>query len=138
MAEQGEEDVLVSPPARQVSFSTIQSCVLCKQADTVHTALAAPSGPPLSLRITAVTARSLTLDWDLPLLRDRNGPVINYGVNLTALEVPSVQILAISRNRISIAGLHPYYTYSCKVQAKTSVGSGPYSTSVNVTTLQDG
>ena len=98
----------------------------------------APSGAPLGLRSTGVGARSLSLDWDLPLLRDRNGPITSYRVNLTALEVGSVLIYVITSSRIGFSNLHPYYTYSCRVQAVNPIGRGPFSSAINVTTLSDG
>ena len=100
--------------------------------------IAAPSGAPLRLRNTGVTATSISLDWDLPLLRDRNGIITSYRVNLTATEDSSVRVFIVTNSRIGVTSLHPYYTYSCQVQAVTAEGRGPYSSPISVRTLQDG
>ena len=85
-----------------------------------------------------MNSTSLSLDWDLPVLIDRNGPITGYMVNLTVLEDHSVLLHFASASEIDVANLHPYYTYSCMVQARTSAGVGPYSSPVSVRTLQDG
>ena len=99
----------------------------------------APTGPPLNLRGTVVTARSLSLSWDPPLLRHRNGPITGYRVRLNALEVPSLHLFNTTSSSLAVASeIHPYFTYRCKVQAMTSIDFGPYSGFIDIRTLQDG
>lgn len=39
---------------------------------------------------------------------------------------------------INIGSLHPYYYYNCTVSARTSAGTGPYSTPITVQTEEAG
>ena len=46
-------------------------------------------------------------------------------------------LLNSTSSSVVVQSLHPHYTYVCAVRAYT-VGSGPYSEVLNVTTAEDG
>lgn len=100
----------------------------------------APSGPPVNVQGHATTSRSLVLEWDPPLLRDRNGIISNYHVNLLALEEdpPNPVGYIVTGDGIGLTALHPHYNYSCTVSASTGVGQGPLSTPLFIKTYPDG
>jgi hypothetical protein len=87
----------------------------------------------------AATSRSLSLEWDQPLLRDRNGVIQDYRVILVSLDVPSVSFSSfiVTESRIGITALHPYYAYNLTVAAGTRVGYGPASAPFTIRTFQD-
>ena len=66
-----------------------------------------------------------------------NGIIREYHINLTGVETGTLTTYISSTTSIEITQLHPYYTYVWVVTAIT-IGEGPYTTSNNVTTLQDG
>lgn len=100
----------------------------------------APSGPPVNVQGHATTSRSLVLEWDPPLLRDRNGIISDYRVNLLALEEdpPNPVGYIVTGDSIGLTALHPHYNYSCTVSASTGVGQGPLSTPLFIKTYPDG
>ena len=76
------------------------------------------------------------ISWDLPPALTQNGIIREYsvivhnvksGVNLTFFTL---------HTQFNISVLSPYTTYSVNVAAIT-VGSGPFTNTFNVTTLQD-
>ena len=95
----------------------------------------APSSPPINFRVTGVTSRALSLQWDEPVLRHRNGIILRYQVNLVARETSHTY--EVFTRSVTVTSLHPYYTYNCTVSAIT-VAPGPSSSVISVQTYQDG
>ena len=98
----------------------------------------APETAPLQFRVQVTDSRTLVLSWEPPLPEDRNGIIINYTVNITEMETGTQFQLVTDNTNITAFSLHPYYTYSCTVAAKTSVGLGPYTTPRPVQMPEDG
>lgn len=89
--------------------------------------------------IVDITSSSIQLTWEPPPLEYHNGMIVSYTI-LCIEQQESDEILTIYSTMttdITINQLHPYYTYSCKVSAVT-VSQGPFSDSINITTLEDG
>ena len=47
---------------------------------------AAPSGPPLNIRVVPVSESVINITWDPPLLFERNGIITGYQINVTRVE----------------------------------------------------
>jgi len=100
---------------------------------------AVPSGPPISLMSTPLSSTAFLLNWVQPLESERNGDIIGYTVNVTNLDSQQVQQFSVGLvSNYTIYNLKPFTIYESTVSARTSVGFGPYSSSVYVTTLEDG
>lgn len=96
--------------------------------------LLVPSGPPNSVVVTVANSTSATVTWTEPNAEDQNGNIKHYLVTLSGPD--GEQSFKSTGLSIQLSDLHPYYTYTCKVNAVT-IGSGPYS-NVTFTTPQDG
>ena len=97
-----------------------------------------PSGPPENLTGEAVNSEEILLKWDLPPPQHQNGIIIGYTVNITALETGATIQMSTPYQNMMLYSLRPFTTYSCIVAARTSIGLGPFSTTINVQTLEDG
>ncbi len=86
-----------------------------------------------------MTPNILSLEWDPPAEENQNGIIIDYFVNVTAVET-STAFSVVSGGSLSttIPGLHPFYTYNYIIAAVTNVGRGPFSMSRSVQMPQDG
>ena len=96
----------------------------------------APSSPPINLNVRQVTSTSFILSWSAPPLREQNGLIRHYSVRCTHQE-GDFEILTDSLTARLITNLRPFYNYTCSVAAVT-IAPGPYSSTVLVTTLEDG
>jgi receptor-type tyrosine-protein phosphatase Q len=105
-------------------------CVLCIALTT------APSSPPINVNIRQVTSISFMLSWSAPPLREQNGLIRHYSVRCIHQE-GDFEILTDSLTERLITNLHPFYNYTCSVAAVT-IAPGPYSSTLLVTTLEDG
>ena len=94
-----------------------------------------PSNGPTSVRVTTVTASSITVQWgEVPCL-NRNGEITGYttravrnGVVESTTNVPDIARGA------TISGLSPSTQYIVQVAAVNVAGTGPYSTSISIRT----
>ena len=50
----------------------------------------------------------------------------------------NISVFTTSDNYWNISGLRPFSSYTFRVAASTSIGIGPFSTNVTVTTSEDG
>ena len=96
----------------------------------------APSSPPINLNVRQVTSISFILSWSAPPLREQNGLIRHYNVRCIHQE-GDFEILTDSLTARLITNLRPFYNYTCSVAAVT-IAPGPYSSTVLVTTLEDG
>ena len=87
-----------------------------------------------------MNSTAILLEWQHPEPSGRNGLITQYDVMLTELHTGLVleYTRVGSHVDILITSLHPYYVYECTVAARTSVGRGPYSPLINITTDEDG
>ena len=95
-----------------------------------HSLTAAPSGIVASLRVTATSTTSVTIEWGRVPCRDRNAEITHY----TVIHIPvsggeEVDILSSdvsSTNELPITGLIPRTAYTVQVRAdhfRFSMGS---------------
>ena len=87
----------------------------------------------------AVTSRSIRLEWTPPPPDRQNGYIFQYVLNVTALGIRSdtYQLTTSNNASIEVSDLHPYTAYTIAIAAETSVGVGPFSQFIAVTTSED-
>ena len=96
----------------------------------------APSSSPTNLDVRQVTSTSFVLSWSAPPPQEQNGLIRHYRVRCIYQD-EDLETLTDSSTERLISNLHPYYNYTCSVAAVT-IAQGPYSSTVLVTTLEDG
>ena len=116
--------------------SVISVSLVCIHSNSVIFFLSESSSPPRDLTGRALNSTSIQLEWEPPALEDQNGHITSYTVLCFAVSQTLI-MQSTSDNVITLSGLHPYTMYSCNVSAVT-VAEGPFSDSVNVTTVEDG
>ena len=99
---------------------------------------AAPSGPPQSFRVLAISSTSIRLTWAAPLPQEVNGVITSYRITIAEIEGVEVlqQTTSASASLLVVHSLRPYYTYRCTIAAFT-VAIGP-DVIAEVTTFQEG
>ena len=95
-----------------------------------------PTGPPLNFVATADSSTSMVLIWEAPLIYERNGIIISYTVTLVSGGNSSTFVT--SDEMLTLGRLRPFTSYMLTVSASTSVGSGPSTVTITVTTPEDG
>ena len=81
---------------------------------------------------------SIMLRWDLPEADHQNGEITGYVVDINVMESGEQFELITNLTSLNVDFLQPFTTYLCRIAARTSVGTGPYSITITATTLQDG
>ena len=99
--------------------------------------ISAPSEAPPNLSGYAVNSTTIALMWDAIALENQNGLLRHYLVFVLELDTGEIDMYTAGATQLNISGLHPYYTYTCKVAAVT-IRIGPFSQSVSIITPQDG
>ena len=112
-------------------------CLLLIVAPLLFFCYTVPSGYPQNIETRAVSSRMSTLSWDPPNYEDRNGVITGYVINVTNTR-RNETLQYTSNTTLTLSTLSPYTTYYCVVAARTSVGTGPFSTVITLQTLQDG
>lgn len=85
-----------------------------------------------------VASNSIRLEWTPPPPDKQNGYISQYILNVTALGIEFGTFVIFSNTAsIEIDNLHPYTVYTIAVAAETSIGVGPFSQLITVTTLED-
>ena len=98
----------------------------------------APTGPPLNLTASNVSPDSILLSWDPPSADEQNGEIILYYINIVEeFSSDGGAQLTSHTNSLEITNLNPFTTYFIEAAAATLVGTGPFTTSITVTTLED-
>ena len=93
---------------------------------------------PKDLVAVGISSSAVNLSWQPPLPEQRNGIIIRYVVNVTAVETGEGFELVSVLDNLTVDSLHPHWTYIFMVSGETSVGVGPPSLAVTATTLEDG
>ena len=96
----------------------------------------APDGAPENVTGSATSSTSIRLTWDKPQRSLQNGYIVEYRVRVTETNTGMVSASTVTDRSLTLTSLHPYYIYSCSIAAVT-VGIGPYSIAINVTTDED-
>ena len=83
--------------------------------------------------------KSARFSWQPPPEEDHNGPNLYYTLRLVEEEFNLSEIVINTTNTTyEIFNLEEYIRYLCQVAAATESGSGPYSSPLMFSTLQDG
>ena len=98
----------------------------------------APNGCPLHFLVKQVLSRSMTLSWEPPLERDRNGVISGFKINLIESPSNNITALDVENTTITIEEVKPFTLYYAEVAAYTLAGIGPYTERINVLTEEDG
>ena len=101
--------------------------------------LSAPSGPPQSFQVVAISSTSIRLTWSAPPAEEQNGVITSY--RITVVEVESggrvlERTTAASDTLLIVDSLDPHFPYRCSIAAVT-IAVGP-EISAQVTTFQEG
>lgn len=75
--------------------------------------------------------------WSPPPSSDINGNITEYRITITEVVTGRVINYTSTTTSFTALGLHPYYVYECIISAFT-IGNGPYSQAIRVTTPEDG
>ena len=76
--------------------------------------------------------------WDTVAPENHNGIIRHYIVSVLAVETSEMNTYTALSTQLNISGLHPYYTYTCRVAAVTNE-VGPFSQQfVSIVTPQEG
>lgn len=98
---------------------------------------AAPTGPPENI-IASESSRSISLEWDLPRLEDRNGIITNYVIRVTNIRTSVESESTTSSTSYTVGSLSSCTTYSVVIAARNVNGTGPFSAINEVQTAEDG
>ena len=108
---------------------------------SVHTGcscFAVPTGHPQDFSIEVLSSRSAILSWIPPLTEQQNGVIIRYAVTVLVYESGTDYELLSASTGVRIDTLEPNTMYGFSVAAMTRIGRGPFTSTVNVTTPQEG
>ena len=85
------------------------------------------------------SSTSITFNWSAPPVEEQNGQIISYTISIveTVSGMTIQRTVPASENSISITSLLPFTTYDCSIAASTSVGIGPFSTLLTISTPED-
>ena len=93
---------------------------------------------PQNVTIESITATTVTVSWIPPTI-DNPDNIIQYDIELSEEEFGLSTLRASTTGTsVTVTGLEEYNTYGCKVAAVSSAGAGPFSSTVNFTTLEAG
>lgn len=81
--------------------------------------------------------KAVLLTWLPPPYLQQNGIIRQYNVYVTESETGYLRNYTTSTMNLTVASLHPYYTYEFTVQAVT-IAEGPLSDPIFVTTPEAG
>ena len=90
------------------------------------------------MSVRNISSESVIVTWDPPHYSERNGVISRYDIKFTDAELEAISQIVSIYNYIEISSLTPFTTYFTFVSASTSVGMGPFGTSLSFTTLEDG
>ena len=86
-----------------------------------------------------LSSTSFILNWEQPLQEERSGDIVGYTINVTNLNTELIQQFLVGLiSNYTVSNLKPFTIYVSTISARTSIGLGPYSALVYVTTLEDG
>ena len=79
------------------------------------------------------SSTSLTFTWDTPRCRDRGGEITSFYYQLTSLNTTTMEGNT-TDNMVVMSDLIPSTEYAFQVSATTSVGRGPFTAEIAITT----
>ena len=98
----------------------------------------APSGAPQSFSVIPISSTVLLTTWSPPAAEEQNGLLTGYVVELTEVVSGRTRTNHTTETSLQWDSLHPYYTYQCRVAARTEAGNGPYTPLTPVTMPEAG
>ncbi|TWW74031.1 Down syndrome cell adhesion molecule -like protein [Takifugu flavidus] len=112
---------------------------------TITTDEAAPDGPPQEVQLEALSSQSIRVTWRTPKKHLQNGAIRGYQVGYREFStggnyqfsVISVETTGDAAESLVLDNLKKFTQYGVVVQASNSAGTGPSSTEVLATTLED-
>ena len=101
-----------------------------------------PSAPPANVTATALSSTQILVSWDEVPFGERNGDITHYEVMYNPLDsfeggIENGSVTTVNRS-ILLEELEEYVTYNISVRAQNSVGVGPFSVPILVTTPENG
>ena len=88
------------------------------------------------MNVTAIASGPTTLlvHWNPPPPEEQNGDIMQYGLNITNMELgdTTTHYLSGSRTSFILQNLRPHNVYQYRMTAYTAVGNGPYSPSQTI------
>ncbi|KAI6653805.1 EGF-like domain-containing protein [Oopsacas minuta] len=124
-------------PYRYYSFYITTSGVLYSADSiyyTIRTLESYPSAPPENIRVTDITSNSIRIEWAAPPSPDRNGILTGYTIDYKMTEDTLYTTVIETLTEITLTNLNEFTEYQVRISASTSVGLGPYSNLMNITT----
>ena len=112
--------------------------VLCPICILFVFVLVVPTGYPQDFSIEVLSSRSAVLSWIPPLLERQNGIIISYTVKVVVVQSGADFQVPSASTVVRIDTLEPNTMYDFSVAAMTSIGRGPFTNIVNITTPQEG
>ncbi len=97
-----------------------------------------PDEYPSNFTVEVTSPTSVYLSWEPPPDENHHGVIIQYVINVTVVETGERFQLTSETTYLEVTNLRPYRTYVCVIAAATSVGLGPFSSTVVVQTPEDG
>ena len=94
-----------------------------------------PSAPPTPVTISKVTGTTITVQWRPVDCIHHNGDIIDYLLQYEAQESGDIQTLTAIGGRATISNLMSSTTYSIRVAAVNSAGTGEFSPAIITVTL---
>ena len=105
----------------------------------LFTTYSVPTASPRNFVSANISSRSAVLTWDPPPPEHQNGNITQYIINATVVQSSERLQFFSESTSLVVDTLTPYRTYILFVAASTSVGIGPFTTSiVTIQTPQDG
>ena len=103
----------------------------------------APTSPPDNVNAVNISSTVIRVTWEEVPAIDQNGIITQYEVEynqstFSGATMSATTTVDSSTFTVDLTGLEEYVEYSIRVRAYTSVGAGPYSDVVIVTTNEDG
>ena len=100
--------------------------------------ISVPSGPPQNIAESSISSRSAVISWAPPREEDQNGIITNYTVEVERAGGSDFLVLVVSSTSANITSLKPFRDYFISIAASTSIGRGPFSSSLSIVTLEAG
>ena len=99
--------------------------------------LLAPTAPPRDFFVIALNRTAIEAEWDHPPADDRGGIILGYKLFIQSTNGGAEWTINITDNStvFIVGGLQPDTAYTLSVLAYTSVGDGPWSIRLTVSTL---
>ncbi|XP_008418309.1 Down syndrome cell adhesion molecule-like protein 1 homolog isoform X2 [Poecilia reticulata] len=110
---------------------------------TFTTQEAAPEGPPLDMRLQAVSTQSIRVTWKPPQVELRNGVVRSYTVSYRDYDALVQKWWLLTKmatgdqESVLLTDLQPSTRYDVLIQARTDAGEGPAATAPLCSTLSE-